>query len=111
MNTLTPTESQAYLAKQLREKIHLESYGEQVFYCWNNTFQHKNPDAHKIKETEWLYIAHEVEGKMTDEQFDLYIPALAQVCYQQRLDANNNRMCSQVATYTQRATAMKESGV
>ena len=75
---MTNTESQAYLAEQLRERITYAKWipfgGDGTFaehsYRWKPKLGGMLGDS--VKETEWLHIAHEVEGKMTDEQKEIY---------------------------------------
>ncbi len=114
-SNMTNTEAQAYLAEQLPERIGMEithevESGKPVHIIW---WRHKDSERYpthrtSILETEWLHIAHEIEGKMTAKQYDAFVRELQIV-----LAASNEnwmRLCIS-ATYTQRAQAMKESGI
>ncbi len=103
MKELTIPEAQAYLAEQLRERIeyYKRECDDQVWW-WK--FEYCNQHAKPVLETEWLSIAHEVEGKMSWGQWYNYLDALINLC-----PSGQRAVVS--ATYTQRATAMKESGI
>ncbi len=113
MNILTPTEAQAYLAEQLRERLKIRYYrglDKPEVYWFGGT--HSNGP---VLETEWLSIAHEVEGKMNEQQFTNYQIQLARVVFNHPSAVTYPVGFSirefWLATYTQRATAMKESGM
>jgi len=109
MNTLTPTEAQAYLAERLRERIDTwnltgtRTGKSSISYRWRENLTEVLP-------TSWDYIAHEVEGKMAEQQFDDYFEQLVYMWAEQNCENSRDRFCTS-ATYTQRATALKEAGI
>ncbi len=106
MKELTPTKAQAYLAEQLRERIEvLDPTGTPTYYI----LQPHKRQHHLVDEFDWDYIAHEVEGKMTAAQHFKYRVELYKLTDEGDEDEWHRDYCS--ATYTQRATAMKESGL
>ena len=103
---MTTTEAQAYLAEQLPDKLFK---GDDNYVYWTMPSGYPK-QCHPIIETEWLQIAHEVEGKMTDEQWDLFENCMFRV-YAPLASTISWRRFMSNATYTQRAIAMKESGL
>ena len=118
---MTNHEAKIYLAEQLPERIAKYStgivccevddveitrlgmvYGDWLF-GWKET-------KREVLETEWQQIALWVEEKMTDEQSDKYRPKLFDLTLSNKYPYGWARGYLS-ASYTTRATAMKESGL
>jgi hypothetical protein len=105
---MTTQEAQHFLASQLPEKIIFSRWtyhdaGELLHIIWKNNHG-------LVRDTEWDYIARQVEAKLTEEQFRQYRDKLRKI-----YDSDTNRASSLVFTiwlikldYLTRAAAMKE---